>query len=209
MRCQTRALTETEYMELLNHMAQTVSEKHQEIVRLERQHQVFRTSLDTGRPLTDQGIRRLRKLKTEIVRDKRDYVIARLMIEAGVPMSEIVRVNVGDLCRNVSKSKFTLCYGRGENVQLARSTTDAILDYFEARMIDRRILDHSQRLRLRLRDDEPLFESYSNNRRGRLVPKTVRMMVKRNLGAVGLDSPDVTAHSLRQTHCRYFLMGSS
>ena len=47
---------------------------------------------------------------------------------------------------------------------------------------------------------EPLFVSTSRSNRGqRLDTQTVRKMVKAQLRAIGLDSPRLTAHSLRHS----------
>ena len=51
-----------------------------------------------------------------------------------------------------------------------------------------------------IESSQPLFSSCANRSRGaRLSAQAVSKMVKANLRAIGLDSPRLTAHSLRHT----------
>ena len=73
-----------------------------------------------------------------------------------------------------------------EKVLLAKQTYKAIQVYLKARKSSAA--------------QEPLFVSTSRSNRGqRLDTQTVRKMVKAQLRAIGLDSPRLTAHSLRHS----------
>lgn len=120
----------------------------------------------------------------------RDRAILVLMTTAGLRTIEVVRSNVGDI--RFERGKFFLYVtGKGhstadEKILLAKQTYRAIADYLK--------------LRGKVQASEPLFVSTSRrNKNARLQTQTISRMVKRNLRGIGLDSPRLTAHSLRHS----------
>ena len=120
----------------------------------------------------------------------RDKAILSLMTTAGLRTVEVVRANVGDI-RFERGKVYLYVQGKGhseadEKVLLSKQTYKAIQLY--------------QKLRGKVQAAEPLFTSTSNrNKNGRLDTQAIRKMVKKNLRGMGLDSPRLSAHSLRHS----------
>src|SRR5690606_41293923 len=59
-------------------------------------------------------------------------------------------------------------------------------------------------------DDAPLFASLSNRNRGQhMTTRSISAVVKTRLRAVGLDTPRLTAHSLRHTAITLAVQGGA
>jgi integrase/recombinase XerC len=103
---------------------------------------------------------------------------------------EVVRADVGDI-RFERGKKFLYVQGKGrsdrdEKVLLSKQTVKAIDEYLRARGT--------------IKSNEPLFVSTSRRNKGaRLDAQTISRLVKRQLRAIGFDSPRFTAHSLRHS----------
>ena len=129
-----------------------------------------------------------RRQKRNTVAELRDRAILSLMTTAGLRTIEVVRANVGDV-RFERGKKFLYVTGKGhdeadQKVLLANQTYRAIQAYLKVRG--------------KVQQNAPLFSSTSNrNKAGRMTTATVSRMVKKNLRGIGLDSPRLTAHSLR------------
>lgn len=130
-----------------------------------------------------------RRQKRNTLAELRDKAILSLMTTAGLRTIEVVRANVGDVRFDRGK-KFLHVQGKGHDekdakVLLANQTYRAIQAYLKARGG-------------KTQQSEPLFVSTSNrNKGGRMDTATISRMVKKNLRGIGLDSPRLTAHSLR------------
>lgn len=124
------------------------------------------------------------------VKDLRDRAILSVMTTAGLRTIEVVRANVGDV-RFERGKVFLYVQGKGhsqadEKVLLSKQAHKAITIYLKARG--------------KVAATDPLFVSTSNrNKNGRLDTQSIRKMVKRNLRGIGLDSPRLSAHSLRHS----------
>ena len=124
------------------------------------------------------------------IKDLRDRAILSLMATAGLRTIEVTRANVEDI-RFERGKKYLYVQGKGrsaadEKVLLGKQTYKAIKDYLKARG------DVSAK--------GPLFVSTSRSNFGsRLDTQTIRKLVKKNLRGIGLDSPRLTAHSLRHS----------
>jgi len=138
----------------------------------------------------DQCKELVTSVKGNSVKDLRDKAILSVMTTAGLRTVEVVRVNVGDV-RFERGKVFLYVQGKGhsqadEKVLLSRQAHKAITVYLKARG--------------KVQATEPLFTSTSNrNKNGRLDTQAVRKMVKKNLRGIGLDSPRLSAHSLRHS----------
>lgn len=126
----------------------------------------------------------------ETLKSLRDRAILSLMTTAGLRTIEVVRANVGDI-RFERGKVFLYVQGRGrsaadEKVLLSKQTYSAIKIYLKARG--------------KVQSSAPLFVSTSRrNKNFRLETQTISRMVKKNLRGIGLDSPRLTAHSLRHS----------
>lgn len=138
----------------------------------------------------DQCKELVTSVKGNSVKDLRDKAILSVMTTAGLRTVEVVRANVGDV-RFERGKVFLYVQGKGhsqadEKVLLSRQAHKAITVYLKARG--------------KVQATEPLFTSTSNrNKNGRLDTQAVRKMVKKNLRGIGLDSPRLSAHSLRHS----------
>lgn len=118
----------------------------------------------------------------------RDRAVLALMATAGLRTIEVVRANVGDV-RFERGKVFLYVTGKGhaeadEKVLLSKQAYSAIKIYLKARG--------------RVQSSEPLFTSTSRrNKNCRLQTQCISRLVKANLRGIGLDSPRLTAHSLR------------
>ena len=136
----------------------------------------------------DQCRNLVANVKGDSVKDLRDKAILTLMTTAGVRTIEVVRANVKDIRFERGKT-FLYVVGKGhteadDKVLLSKQAYAAIRDYLKARG--------------RVQSSEPLFVSTSRRNCGqRLETQTISRLVKRNLREIGLDSPRLTAHSLR------------
>lgn len=130
------------------------------------------------------------KCKGNELMELRDKAILSLMTTAGLRTVEVVRANVGDI-RFERGKVFLSVQGKGraaadEKVLLGKKTYKAIDAYLQKRGA--------------LSSKEALFVSTSRSNRGaRLDTQTVSKMVKKNLREMGLDSPRLTANSLRHS----------
>lgn len=135
-------------------------------------------------------------VKGNSVKDLRDAAILTIMTTAGLRTVEIVRANVGDIRFECGKV-FLYVWGKGhadadEKVLLSKQAHKAIRVYLKARG--------------KVNATDPLFVSTSRSNRGsRLETQTISRMVKKNLRGIGLDSPRLTAHSLRHAVCSNLL----
>lgn len=130
-------------------------------------------------------------VKGNTVKDLRDRAILSVMVTAGLRTIEVVRANAADFEFEDDKV-FLQIQGKGhsdadEKILLSKQTYRAIDAYLKAR--------GAKRVK-----GEPLFTSTSNrNKNGRLDTQAIRKMVKKNLRGIGLDSPRLSAHSLRHS----------
>lgn len=128
--------------------------------------------------------------KRNAIMELRDKAILSLMVTAGLRTIEVVRANVGDIRFERGKI-FLLVKGKGrsssnEKILISKQTYAAIRRYLNARG--------------KCEASEPLFTSTSVNHKGdRLQTQSISRMVKANLRGMELDSPRLTAHSLRHS----------
>lgn len=132
----------------------------------------------------------LESMPRESLEQKRDYAIIRLSLTTGLRTIEVSRANVEDL-RTVGDDLALYVQGKGKVdknvfVKVAPLAEKAIREYLVAR-------GH-------VAPEAPLFSCGSNrNQGGRLTTRSVSRIEKNALLRAGLDSPRLTAHSLRHT----------
>lgn len=120
----------------------------------------------------------------------RNRAIIKLMLTTGVRTIEVVRADICDI-RRIEGSYYLFVQGKGYSdksraVLLDEKVYDAICLYLKARG--------------KTCKNEPLFVSTSRrNKNRRLDTQTLRKMIKSNLRKINVDTPTITAHSLRHT----------
>lgn len=146
-------------------------------------------------PLTvEQAAEILGSIDRDTEGGARDFAIIALMISAGLRSVEVTRANVGDI-QTVSDGRESyialMVQGKGrteknEIIKISDPVYLAIRDYLAKRET--------------VEAAAPLFASISNHGRGgRLTPRSVSRICKNAMLNCGLDSPRLTAHSLRHT----------
>ena len=130
------------------------------------------------------------KGKTD-VKDLRDHLILRLMLNSGLRSIEIVRLDTTDIEKRHGKI-YLRVWGKGRKgktarVEISKTIYNMILEYLNARGA-------------KFKAGEPMFTSTANRNRGqRLQTQTVSRLAKATFRSVGIDSPTITCHS-----CRHF-----
>ena len=126
----------------------------------------------------------------------RDYAIVNLMLRTGLRTIEVTRATIGDITFN-GEQRTLKVWGKGKTegekgkdwnfVILTDKAYIPIKNYLEA-------------TRKGAKAGEPLFTSTSHQNSGQqLTTRTVSRICKDGLKAIGLDSREYTAHSLRHT----------
>ena len=132
----------------------------------------------------------IKSVKGTSEKEKRDRAILALMSSTGLRCIEVNRADVADMISQFGKT-YLLIQGKGHSAKDAKILLPAqveslIRDYLSSRGS--------------YAGTEPLFASTANRNRGaRLSTQSISKMVKRNLRGLGLNTPRLTAHSLRHT----------
>lgn len=131
---------------------------------------------------------------------KRDYALINLVVRTGLRTIEVARAKIGDL-RQRDGAIILEVQRKGHDakddlVVLTEEAVGPIYEYLAARGV------HD--------DDAPLFASLSNRNRGQhMTTRSISAVVKNRLRAVGLDTPRLTAHSLRHTAITLAVQGGA
>lgn len=132
----------------------------------------------------------LKSVKGDDVKAKRNRAILALMMTAGLRTIEVERADCGDMINQFGKT-YLLIQGKG------RSAKDAKV-LVPLQVV--RLIQEYWKVRGRITAAEPLFTSTANCNRGqRLSTQAISKMVKAALRNVGMNTPRLTAHSLRHT----------
>lgn len=130
----------------------------------------------------------------------RDYALVNLMARRGLRTCEVARADVGDV-RQVNGQAVLYVQGKGYSskgdfVVLGEECLDPILAYLAQRgNVD---------------DSAPLFAAVGNrNHGGRMTTRSISRIAKKLMGEAGIDSPRITAHSLRHTAVTFALLGGA
>ena len=150
--------------------------------------------------LTLSQARDLLNAPAEGEQELRDRAMVALMLRRGLRTVEVIRADVGDL-RQVCGEAVLYVQGKGHSakddfVVLGEATERAIRDYLKARG--------------KAEDSAPLFASTGNrNKGGRMTTRSVSRIAKEAMRGQGIDSPHITAHSLRHTAVTLSLVGGA
>lgn len=130
----------------------------------------------------------------------RDYAIVTLLVRTGLRTIEVIRANVEDISyKHIEGKEVRILlvqgkkkYDKDQYVILTDKAYQPIANYLATRG--------------KVRATDPLFLCTSNNNKAeRLTTRTVSYIAKEGLKAIGLNSRQFTAHSLRHTaitNCR-------
>lgn len=145
----------------------------------------------------EQVIDLLDSIETDSVKGKRDFALINLMINTGLRVSEVSNADVADI-DNMSGKAILYIQGKGREskdnfVLLEYDVLKPIYDYLHARG------NH----------EGALFKGLSNNNKNRLSSDSISRTVKASMRAIGLDSPRLTAHSLRHTAITLSILGGA
>jgi len=123
-------------------------------------------------------------------RSLRDYAMTNLMLRCGLRTIEVSRANVEDITY-INGQRILYIQGKGRQdkkrwVVIREATWIPIREYLESRGS--------------VEGEEPLFACEGTNSKGRgLSARSIQDICKRGLRAIGLDSHEYSAHSLRHT----------
>ena len=138
------------------------------------------------------------------VKALRDFVMVLLIVCCGLRVSEVSRLDLGDL-DTVNGEPVIWVHGKGRDgkvdfIPIPPSLRDWLFRLLESRQSQGQSMSRSA----------PVFISYSHNRSGqRLSPQGVSRTVRQALMAIGISSPRLTAHSLRHTAVTLALEGGA
>lgn len=123
-------------------------------------------------------------------RSLRDYAIVNLILRTGLRTVEVMRADVGDITRKRGK-RILKVWGKGAEdkdamVIIGEPVWNPIREYLSTRGD--------------VQKDDPLFVTEGKGHRGeRVSTRTIQRLCKEALRAIGLDSHEYSAHSLRHT----------
>ena len=134
------------------------------------------------------------------LKGKRDYALFNLMVRTGPRTIELMRADVGDI-RQESGETVLWLQGKGALekdafVVLTDETLIPLQEYLSARS--------------GLTSNAPLFASTSDSSRGkRMSTRSFRRIVKCILREANIDTPRISAHSLRHSCITFALMSGA
>ena len=123
-------------------------------------------------------------------RSLRDYAIVNLILRTGLRTVEVMRADVGDITRKRGK-RILKVWGKGAEdkdalVIIGEPVWNPIREYLSTRG--------------EVPKDAPLFVTEGKGHRGeRVSTRTIQRLCKEAVRAIGLDSHEYSAHSLRHT----------
>ena len=150
--------------------------------------------------LTVAQARDLMGAPAEGERGLRDRAMLVLMVRRGLRTIEVSRANVEDM-RSVNGVAVLYVQGKGHDekddfVVLGEACERAIRSYLKARG--------------KVAGTDPLFAATGNrNRGGRMSTRAISRIAKEAMRAQGIDSPRLTAHSMRHTAVTLALLGGA
>lgn len=147
-----------------------------------------------------QARRLLASIDTSTIIGLRNYALINLLLQTGLRTIEVHRALIGDISK---KGGEALLYvqGKGKDskdnfVVLTESTLYPIQQYLNVRAI--------------IDPKAPLFVSHSDRSNGEaLSTRAISWIVKEALKTVGLNSENLTAHSLRHTAVTFSLLAGA
>lgn len=136
----------------------------------------------------DQVVKFLASYNRNTLTGKRNYAIANLMLRTGMRCVEVMRANINDL---KMEDGYWVLYIQGKgrwSKDRALGVTDKIVKPIKEYINE-----------AGLEADSPMFLNHSYVSDKRITELTISKVIKKHLRAIGIDSPRISAHSLRHT----------
>lgn len=148
--------------------------------------------------------------KHNTLKERRDRAIIALMVTAGLRCVEVYRADVKDFALDMGRVYLHI-QGKGKDDKKAKVLVPSqVLSLIREYLIARGTLTANDNFPVAegaAVGEESLFTSCANcNRGARLSTQSISKMVKANLRRAGLDTPRLTAHSLRATAATTMIM---
>ena len=156
---------------------------------------------DTLTPLQIREV--LNSFNTFTPEGLRDYALVNLMVRTGLRCCEVARAKMSDLRQEAGEYVLYIQgKGRNEADSFVLLTEEAIRPLHQ--YLFKRMKEGSRR------SDSPLFASLANKNYGfALTTRSISRIVKNALRSIELDSPRLTAHSLRHTAVTLAIKGGA
>lgn len=137
----------------------------------------------------DQVTKLLCSIDRESIIGKRDFAFINLMVRMGLRCCEVCRLDSDDFILDEGQWLVNIFRKGGAGKDDTQGMTTKVIEpikvYFDARNIQ---------------SSEPAFINHGYaGKNPRMDPKTISLIVKQRLKAIGIDDPLLTAHSLRHT----------
>lgn len=137
----------------------------------------------------EEAARLMDSIETTTAVGKRDKLIMALMLTNGLRACEVARIDIRDFDtyngRTIVRIQRKGKVDKRDTVAVPKMITELFEDYISCRDFD---------------EEEPLIISHAHGScRKRLAKVTISAIVKQRLRDIGIDRPDITAHSLRHT----------
>lgn len=169
---------------------------------LEDEHLYENISRRIKAPATDKGHKKLPLTEDQVQTvlsmidistdiGRRDYAILCTMVILGLRTIEVSRANIADL-KTVGLQHRLYPFGKGRDEVSSEFliVPESLYELIQNYLYDREACNPS----------DPLFISYSHNSLGkRITSNSVSRIVKTYFRQAGIDTPEITAHSLRHT----------
>lgn len=155
-------------------------------VKLPRMKKLFKKQA-----LTIQQVENLLSvIETKTITGLRDYAMINLMLRSGLRCIEVSRLNIEDI-QVIEGQTVLKIQGKG------RLEKDDFVVLTDKALV---AINHYLEVRTNLKDGQAVFINLHKHWYGtRIAPKHMSGIIKRYLRLSGLDSPNITAHSLRHT----------
>lgn len=141
-----------------------------------------------GRLSADESGRLLRSIDTRTLIGKRDKLMLALMLMLALRTCEVERIDIGDFDAEDGVDVLRIQRkGRHEKVEalaVPASVMELYADYIAERGFEL---------------SDPLFVNHDRRPQRRLLRTSISEIVHVRLAAIGIQRPDITAHSLRHT----------
>lgn len=136
----------------------------------------------------EESIDLLKAVKTDPVSKtkERDFAILTLFLNCGMRLSELVGLDLADFDKEYTTVRVLGKGSKERMIYLNNACKEAILEYLPIRNADNQI-----------KDKKALF--ISSRQHNRISAKTVQWLVKKYLGAAGLENKHYSTHKLRHT----------
>lgn len=140
-------------------------------------------------PLTaEQAFELLRSIDATTMVGRRDRLMISLMLFNGLRTCEVERIDIGDFSTREGEPILSIQRkGRTDKNEIVVLHPNTV-EWLEEYIADRDIAEN-----------DPLFISHKRRCDNRLVRQTIGRIVKQRLRRIGINSPKISAHSLRHT----------